>query len=195
MKRVSVFSVCCAAIVAAVLCLPAFGAEYSIDPVHSSALFKVNHLGASNVWGAIPGVTGRITFDASKPEASSVEITIKPERLTTFNQSRDNHLKSPDFFNAKQFPVITFKSRSWKKTGENSFMVTGDFTLRGVTKELSVAVTHVGMGKNRQGKELAGFETQFTIDRTDFGMTYGVAKSGGLGKEVTIIISVESVKQ
>lgn len=180
---------------AALVCGPALGAEYAIDPVHSAALFKVKHLGASYSYGQFPGIDGTISFDPAKPEASSVTVAIKTESVNTFNEMRDRHLKSPDFFNAKEFPEMTFKSTGWKKSGDGAFDVTGDLTINGTTKSITVPVEHVGDGKNQRGQELTGFHAVFTIDRTEFGMAYGVAETGGLGKDVEIIFSVEGIKK
>ena len=174
---------------------PSFAADYKIDPVHSFSLFKVKHMGASYVYGQFTAIAGSIAFDAGNPEASSVEVTIKSESVTTHNAGRDRHISGPDFFNVKEFPVMTFKSSSWKKTGENTYAVTGDFTLLGVTKTITAALEHVGDGTMR-GKEIAGFHAVFSIDRSDFGMQYGIAPDGGgLGKDIEITISVESIKQ
>ncbi len=172
-----------------------FAADYKIDPVHSFALFKVKHMGASYVYGQFTAIAGAIAFDAGNPEASSVEVTIKSESVTTHNAGRDRHISGPDFFNVKEFPVLTFKSSSWKKVGENTYAVTGDFTMLGVTKTVTATVEHVGDGAMR-GKEIAGFHAVFTIDRSDFGMKYGIAPGGGgLGKDIEITISAESIKQ
>lgn len=168
---------------------------YKIDPAHSSAVFKVNHLGASNVYGMMPKVTGSITFDEGDNSKNAIDITIDATSVSTFNNARDKHLSGPDFFNSKQFPAITFKSTSWKKTGDSTYEITGDFTMIGVSKEIKVTAEHIGFGKNRAGKALTGFESTFTIDRTDFKMNYGVAERGGLGKDITITISFEAVKQ
>ncbi len=175
-------------------CAPAFGANFTIDNAHSFALFKVNHLGASYAYGQFSAIAGKISFDAAKPEGNSVEVTIKTESVNTHNEMRDRHLKSPDFFNAKEFPEMTFKSTGWKKTGDKTYDVTGDLTINGKTKSITVPVEHVGDGKNPRGQELTGFHTTFTIDRTEFGMNYGVAESGGLGKNVDVTFSVESIK-
>ncbi len=176
-------------------CGTALGADYTIDAVHSAALFKVKHLGASYSYGQFPGISGSISFDPAKPEASTVKVAIKTESVNTFNEMRDRHLKSPDFFNAKEFPEMTFASTAWKKTGDNTFDVTGDLTINGKTKSITVQVEHVGNGKNQRGQDLTGFHTVFTIDRSEFGMTYGVVDGGGgLGKDVAVTFSVEGIK-
>lgn len=178
-----------------VLASPALADEYKIDPVHSSALFKINHLGASNTYGMMPNVTGTVTFNEDDASKNAITISVDATSVSTFNAGRDKHLSGPDFFNAKQFPAITFKSTSWKKSGDGTYDITGEFTLLGVIKEITVNVEHIGYGKNRTGNELTGFESTFVIDRTDFGMAYGVADEGGIGKDVTITIAIESAKQ
>lgn len=174
---------------------PAFGDEYTIDPNHSNSIFKVNHLGAGNVFGAMPDISGTLSFDADKPENCAVSIVVGSESLTTFNQRRDVHLKSADFFNTKEFAEITFKSTSCEKVAGQTYELNGDFTLLGVTKSIKVQASFMGRGQDQRGTELAGFESTFTIDRTDFGMKYGVADSGGVGKEVTITVALECQKQ
>lgn len=184
------------AVLVAVCCVQTacFASEYKIDPVHSSSLFKVQHMGAGFVYGQFTKVEGSIAFDPADPEASSVNVTIESASLTTHDQGRDRHISGPDFFNVKEFPVITFNSTSWKKMGENTYEVSGDLTLIGVKKAITVTVEHVGTGKNpRTGKELLGFHTVFQIDRSDFGMKYGIVPNGsGLGKDIELILSVEA---
>lgn len=171
-------------------------AEYKLDPAHSFALFNVKHFGASLVYGQFTAVEGTVQFDPDNPDGNAVEVTIKTDSLTTHNERRDRHLHGPDFFNVKEFPVMTFKSESWKKTGEDMYEVAGDLTILGQSKPVTVEVRHVGSGKNPQGVELAGFHSTFVIDRSDFGMNYGIAEDGsGLGKNVEVIISVEGDKQ
>jgi polyisoprenoid-binding protein YceI len=181
--------------VCAGVALAATADDYKIDPGHSSAVFKVNHLGASNVYGMMPNVTGSITFNESDASKNTINISVDATTVSTFHNGRDKHLSGPDFFNAKQFPAITFKSTSWEKAGDGAYDITGAFTMLGVTKTITVKAEHIGFGKNRGGKNLAGFESTFTIDRTDYGMNYGVAEKGGLGKDVTITIAVEGINE
>ncbi len=167
---------------------PAATKTYKIDSVHSSAVFRIKHNNASHFYGRFNDISGTIVYDEANPAGSSVEVTIKADSVMTGNGKRDEHLKSPDFFNAGEFPVLTFKSKGVKKgSGKAEFEVAGDLTIHGVTKPLTVKVAHTGTGKSRDG-EVAGFETVFTIKRTDFGMTYMV---GPLGDDVQITISLE----
>lgn len=173
--------------------LPTWATDWKVDNRHSMAMFRVHHVGAGYIHGSIPDVSGKVSFDPANPAKNSLEVTVKVASLTTFNSRRDNHLKGPDFFDSKQFGSIKFRSDSWKSVGDSLYEVTGTFTMLGVTKTLTIQARHTGFGKN-QGKDVAGFEATFTIDRTDFGMTYGVAAKGGLGKEITITIAIECTK-
>ncbi len=162
-------------------------ASFKVDPVHSMVLFKVRHMGASNFWGRFDAVSGSLVLDEADPSASTLEFEVKVESIDTNNPRRDQHLKSPDFFNAKQFPLIHYKGSSVKKTGEGAYEVSGDLTLHGVTRPLTLKFERVGTGKGPAGP-LAGFETTFTIKRSDFGMSFMLQ---GVSDEVMVITSVE----
>ena len=164
---------------------------YKIDSVHSSVGFSALHLGITNFYGRFNEVAGDVVFDKENPAKSSVNITVQTESLDTHNPKRDQHLKSPDFFNSKQFPAITFKSNKVEGSGD-SFKVTGDFTLHGVTKPITVEFKKLGEGKGMQGEMRAGGETKFTIKRSEYGMNF---MPGGVGDEVTVMLSLEGVKQ
>lgn len=169
--------------------VPRAGAEqFKVDRVHSSVVFRVKHMGVSYFYGRFNDVGGSFAFDDADETKCSFDIEVKTESVDTHNEKRDNHLKSPDFFNAKQYPTIRFKSSAVKKTGDNTFEVSGELTLLGQTKPLTVTVERVGMGKGRGGGSLCGFETTFTIKRSDFGMTYGLE---GVSDEVRLTVSLE----
>jgi polyisoprenoid-binding protein YceI len=163
-------------------------AQYKIDPVHSQVVYKINHLGVSNQWGRFNSVEGSFNTDDGK---ENFQATVKVESLDTGNKKRDDHVKSADFFNAKQFPEITFKSTGVKKTGENAYEVTGDLAIHGVTKSISVPVTKVGEAKTPMG-DRAGLEGSFTLKRSDYGMT---GMQGPVGDEVTLFVNVEGTKE
>src|SRR6185312_4699589 len=101
--------------------------DYKVDPAHTSVVFKINHLGFSSLYGHMTVAEGKFTLDEAKPEKSSVELTLNADTVNTFVQKRDDHLKSPDFFNSKQFPTINFKSTAVKKTGKK-YVIAGDLT-------------------------------------------------------------------
>ncbi|HSI05740.1 MAG: YceI family protein [Myxococcota bacterium] len=165
---------------------------YAIDQVHSALIFKAHHLGAAWVYGMFTELSGSIAYDAANPAASSIELTAKTDSLTTHNSQRDTHLKSPDFFNAKQFPKITFKSKSVTKVDDKTLSVTGDLTLHGVTKAVTAKVTHTGTGKDPTGAQIIGFETSFPVKRSDYGITYWIPQ---IDDEVQLIISLEGNKK
>lgn len=182
---------CALLVVAALLlvALPAAAATYSIDPVHSSVIFKVRHFGTSNFYGVFKGVSGTITYDAENPAASSVEVEIAADSIDTRNEQRDGHAKSPDFLNAAEFPKITFKSTKVEGSAD-TLQVTGKLTLHGVTKDVTTTVEKVGEGKHpRSGQNLIGFETHLTLDRTQYDMGF---MAGPLGEQIDLILSFEA---
>jgi len=163
---------------------------YTIDPMHSSAFFKARHFGASHVYGAFWEVTGTLVYDADDEAASSIEISIATASIDSNNERRDGHIQSPDFLDAKQFPEIRFASSAVKPLGDNQFEITGDLTLHGVTQEITITAVKVGQAAHpRSGEQLIGFETRFTVDRTDFDMEFMV---GPLSAEIEIILSFEA---
>ena len=177
------------------LAATASAAPYEVDPVHSTVLFKIQHLGTSWVYGRFNDFTGAIEVDAAKPEAYSLSFEVKVESIDTANAKRDQHLKSPDFFNAKEFPVIAFKSTKVTASGKDAADVTGDLTLHGVTKPVTAKVVKVGEGKHpKSGAEMAGFEATFVIKRSDFGMSNMVGPAGA-GDEVFLTVAVEAHKK
>lgn len=181
-----------AVILACLSLLPAFGAraqEYAVDPVHSTALFSVQHLGAGYTYGVFNDLSGKLTFNVERYETSTIEMTIKTASVNTFNEARDKHLASADFFDAEKFPEMSFKSTAWKKIAENTFEISGDFTLHGVTKPVTVTAQYTGTGKGRQGETRMGFETSFNIKRSDYGMGGMVP---AVGDEVRITVAVEA---
>lgn len=164
---------------------------FKVDPVHSFVLFSVQHLGVGNSYGRFNDISGTVIFDKDNPSKSSVELSMPVESLDTNFAKRDQSLKSPDYFNAKQFPTLTFKSTKVEGSGD-TLQVSGDLTIHGVTRPLTVDFKKVGEGKGLQGEVRAGGETRFTIKRSDFGMNF---QQGPVGDEVTIILSLEGVKQ
>jgi polyisoprenoid-binding protein YceI len=170
--------------------LTAHADTFKIDPVHSSIVFSIKYL-VSDFYGRFNDVSGQVVFDKADPAKSSVELTIPVESIDTHYAKRDQHLKSPDFFNAKQFPAIVFKSKSIEGSGEN-YKVTGDLNLHGVTKPLTLEIKRGPDGKGPEGEIRGGGETRFTIKRSDFGMNF---MQGALGDEVTVLLTLQGVKQ
>lgn len=162
---------------------------FNIDSVHSTAIFRVQHLGAGNFYGRFNEIEGTIDWDAE--EGPSFDVTIKIESVDSGNESLDKHLKNADFFDAKQFPTMTFKSTNAQKMGDD-WKVMGEMTMHGVTKSIEVDMEFVGRADFGRGDRV-GFETSFTVKRSDFGMNWGVEK-GSLGDATKIIVSLEAIK-
>lgn len=162
---------------------------WNVDPVHSSVVFKVQHGGASWFYGTFNSISGKIGYDASKPENCSFEIEIDPASIDTRSEQRDQHLRGPDFFDCKQYPSMTFKSGKVMKDGE-ALKVEGTLSAHGVEKPVTAMIQMTGSGE-MMGKKIAGFEATFTIKRSDFGIVYGIAQKA-LGDEVHMTIAVEA---
>lgn len=169
---------------------------FVVDKAHSTATFKVRHL-VSNVVGQFRDIDGVVNVDRANPEKSSVEFVIKATSIDTGNENRDKHLRTADFFDVEKFPLITFKSTAVKAKSKNDFEVTGDFTMHGVTKRITLPVTFLGFGKTQRG-EKAGFEIETTIDRKDYGVVWNrTLDEGGvmLGDDVKVSINLEMDKK
>jgi len=166
--------------------------NYKIDPDHSTAIFKAKHLGVSNVYGRFNDVSGMFTMDEKDINKSAVSVSIKVEDIDTHNEKRDAHLKSPDFFNSKVFNMITFEGRQFKESGTDKIQVTGDLTIHGVKKSVTVEMVHIGAGKDPWKGYRSGYEGTFKIKRSDFGMNF---MPEGIGDEITIIIGIEGIRQ
>lgn len=164
---------------------------YEVDDVHSGTFFRVMHAGAGQFWGRINDVSGTFTLaeDASKM-AFAIDVAV--DSVDSGNEKLDAHLKSPDFFNSKEFPKMTFKSTSAKKGANGMYEVSGDFTMHGVTKPVTAMVEVTGQADMGMGAR-GGAEATFTIKRSDFGMNYGVEK-GMIGDSVKVLVNLEGVK-
>jgi polyisoprenoid-binding protein YceI len=163
---------------------------FKIDSVHSSAVYRITHLNTSAHWGIFEEPTG--TFTVGADGSFNADVTIELAKLDSGNAKRDEHLRGPDFFNAKQFPQMTFKSTEGKASGNGAFVVKGNLTIKGTSKAIEVTFKKVGEGKGRNGEVIAGYEADFTIDRLEYGVNY---MPQGLGKDVRIIIALEGAKQ
>ncbi len=169
---------------------------YSIDLSHSEVSFQVRHL-LTKVRGSFDRFEGEIVHDTEDPSASSVRFTIDASSINTANDDRDGHLRSPDFFDTEKFPSITFESTSVTATGEGSYDVTGELTMHGVAREVTLPVTFLGE-MSFGGGTRAGFETSTTIDRKLWGISWNRALDQGgaiLGDEVAVEINLETVRQ
>ena len=163
----------------------------TLDPVHSMAVFRVQHLGAGYFWGRFNELTGTVQWPLDDSAAPKFDVVVEVSKVDTGSAKLDGNLQGPSFFNQAEFPTIAFKSKSAKKTGERRYAVTGDLTLRGVTKQIEVDCTVTGIGKGPTGQKV-GFECAFTVLRADYGMKWGIdAPKGALGNEVKMIIALE----
>ena len=173
--------------------------DWMIDKSHSEADFSVKHMGISTVHGSFRGVSGTIRFEAGNPAAWNVEATIDVNTVDTGVGDRDKHLKSADFFEVEKYPTMTFKSTGVKPEGEG-YLMTGDLTLHGVTKPVTLSVEAPGSEQvGMDGKSVhRGFTATTKVNREDFGLKWnGTLKSGDavIGSEVKIELDIEAVKQ
>jgi polyisoprenoid-binding protein YceI len=167
--------------------------SFAVDGSHSFVVFGVSHLGVSYAYGRFNEISGSFDFDESAPAKSQIKIAIKAASIDTNNEGRDKHLKSPDFFNAEQFPEITFESKKVAHADGPIYKVDGELTLHGVTKPLTVQAELVGKGdRGQRFGYRAGFRTGFKIKRSDFGINY---MPDGIGDEVEVTVSVEGVRK
>lgn len=167
--------------------------KYSFDKAHTQILFFVDHLGFSKSEGEFHDYDGHFMFDRANPEKSSVDVTIKTASIDMDDQKWDDHMKNSDFFNVEKFPTMTFKSTSIKVTGENTANITGDFTLLGITKPVTLHTTFNKADRHPfSGAYVAGFSAHTTIKRSDFGMNYGLPMVGDIAD---IRIEVEGIRE
>lgn len=170
---------------------------YKIDKSHSEAIFQVRHL-VTKVRGRFSDFDGVIQLDEANPERSTVEFTIQATSIDTNEPDRDKHLRSEDFFAVEQFKTIAFKSKRIAKRSAENFDVGGDLTIRGITKEVTLPVTHLGKAKDPWGNDKIGFETELTLNRKDFELKWNAPlETGGflVGDEVKVSLSIQAFGQ
>ena len=188
---------------AAVLCLAAPGlllaAPWEFDPEHTGVNFKVRHLMVSSVRGEFEKVSGKIVYDESDVTKSSADIAIETASINTRVAKRDEHLRSPDFLDVAKYPAITFRSKRVEKAGDGTLKMTGDLTIRGVSKEVVLTVEGPSPEiKDPGGNYRVGGQAATRINRKDFGLVWNKAvETGGVvvGDEVEITIDVEIYKK
>lgn len=169
---------------------------YLIDKAHSTMGFQVRHL-FSKVPGKFDDFSGQIQFDEADPEKSSVQVKINAASIDTANEQRDKDLRSQNFFDAAKYPEISFKSKSVKKTGDQTADITGDLTMHGVTKEVVLKAELLGKGAGMQGKTVSGWEATTALKRSDYGLSWNKAIEGTqiVGDDVQIDLRVEADKK
>lgn len=169
--------------------------QWKIDTFHSEVQFAVKHMMVTTVRGTFREFDATLNFDPENPQNASVEATIQVPSIDTGATDRDNHLRSADFFDAENYPTITFKSTSVEMTGDQVGKLHGDLTIRGTTKPVTLDVSFLGTVKSPiNGVDAAGFEASTSINREEFGLTWNVAlETGGVlvGKDINITLDVQ----
>jgi polyisoprenoid-binding protein YceI len=172
--------------------------SYTIDPSHSQVEFSVKHMMVSTVRGRFKSFSGEIEIDETNPANSKVNVTIDVASIDTGAEGRDAHLKSADFFDVEKYPTVTFASKSVEATGDETYVVTGDLTVHGVTKQIELTVTREGVTTSMRGQKVQAFSSATSFSRKDFGLEWNVAlESGGwlVSDHVKINLDVEVVEK
>ncbi len=171
---------------------------WAIDPTHSEITFKVKHLVISTVTGKFNEFKGSLTQNGETLEGSDIAFSAEIDSISTGVADRDNHLKSDDFFNAAEYPQMIFAGKTFKKTGEDTYQLVGDLTIRDVTKEVELEVTHGGTVVDPYGQTKSGFEIEGTINRKDFNLSWSAITETGsvvVSDEVRLALNVQLVAQ
>jgi len=174
------------------LLAPAASAEdFTIDPIHSSVVFKVGHAGASEFIGRFNQISGELKFDEKNLKECRIKATVKAASVDTNHEQRDNHVRAEDFLHAEVHPDIVFEATGFEKgKGKDTYTVKGKMTLRGVTKEITVTARKIGVGEFPEGVKRIGFSCTFTILRSDYGLPFPV---GAVGDEVELTVAIEGM--
>lgn len=187
-----------AALALSLAAAPVLAADvYTVDKVHSGVNFKVRHLIAKTP-GLFSDFDGSMVIDWNDLERSKIEFVIQTASIDTRNPDRDKHLRSADFFDVENHPTITFVAKGFERVGENGFQVTGDLTMRGVTRTVTLPVTYLGEVTDPRGNVKAGFELETTLNRKEYGIVWNRALDTGgflLGDEVEVEIHLEVAKK
>jgi len=165
---------------------------YSIDAAHTSVLFSIRHMGVARFYGRFNGIDGDYAYDPSDFSTLTVAAKIPTNTIDTNHNGRDRHLKNADFFNAGEFPYLTFETKGAKSLGSDKVELTGTLEMLGVKKPVTFQVEKIGEGKGPRGDDRSGFEARATIRRSDFGMNQMV---GPVGDQVTLTISFEALSK
>lgn len=180
----------------ATLSAPTGTSVWKLDASHANVEFAVRHLMISTVKGKFAGVEGHLHLEGEDVSNARLEVEIDASSIDTGEEKRDNHLRSEDFFEVERYPKLTFESTQVERTGENELRVTGELTIRDVTREVVLDVTEQGMVKDPWGGQRAGYHATTKIDRKDFGLTWNQAlETGGVlvGDEVKITLDAEFI--
>ena len=167
---------------------------YVLDPTHTTLSFVARHAMVTKVRGSFEEFEGTAVIG----ETPSLDVTIKVDSVNTRNADRDNHLRGEDFFDAAKFPTMTFKGQSYEIKGDDGVEITGDFTIKDVTKTITIPFEYQGAAKDPFGNERVGFEGKTTVNRSDFGLTWNAAlETGGfmVSDKITLEFDVSAIKQ
>lgn len=170
---------------------------WTIDPTHSEVQFKVKHLVISTVTGSFSSYDGKIEADGDDFENAKATFNADIDSISTNNEDRDQHLKSDDFFNAEKYPQLKFESTKFENIGDGEYKVTGDLTIRDVTKEIELDVVHGGTVTDQYGQNKAGFEVTGSINRKEFGLTWSAVTEAGnvvVGDKIKLQLNVQFIK-
>ena len=176
----------------------AFAETYDVDQAHSTVSFQVRHLGISKVRGWFAGFDGSIEYDPSNVAATKIKGTIDATTVDTRNEKRDEHLRGEDFFHTEEHPTFTFESTSVEPTGDTTAKVTGNLTMRGVTKPVTLDAEYLGATTDPWGNRKAGFSATGMLNRKDWGIVWNkVLDAGGLtvGDEIQLELEIEGTAQ
>lgn len=171
--------------------------EYQIDPAHSRLGFVARHAMVTKVRGHFPEVSGTLYLDAEDPTRSTAEVVVQMASVNTGQDQRDAHLRSPDFFDVENHPAMTFKSTGAELRGEDTYRMTGDLSIRGVTRPVTLDIEFNGIVRDPFGNDRAGFEARSTISRKDWGLTYNaVLEAGGVlvSDKITLELDIAAVR-
>ena len=167
---------------------------WAIDPMHSEIHFKVKHLLISTVTGSFKSFLGSVNTDGDNFENAEIDFTLDVNSIYTGQEMRDSHLKSAEFFDAAEYPEIKFQSTSFRRTKGDEYVVTGNLTMRGITKPVTIDAEFGGLAKDHHGNTKAGFEVTGIINRKEFGLTYNsLTETGGLalGEDIKLIANIQ----
>ena len=177
---------------------PDLSGDWDLDPAHTRIGFSAKHAMVATVRGAFNEVTGRLHADFDNPELSTAEVSLKVASVDTRNEDRDNHLRSADFFDAEKWPEIVFRSTRIEEVGDNALVVSGDLTIRDVTKSITIPIEFTGAQVDAFGALRAGFEGTRRIDRREFGLEWNMALDQGgwlVSEKITLEFELSAVKR
>lgn len=196
MKSIKKCMLLCVISLVSLMAVPVFAEDYVVDTegMHAFVQFRVKHLGYSWLYGRFDDFSGKFTYDAKNPEKNSATVTIEVASVNTNHAERNKHIRGTDFLDVEKYPEAKFVSTHYEKTGESTGDLTGNLTLHGKTNPVTIAVTHIGGGKDPWGGYRNGFEGRATIEPADFGIPMA-EKLGPVSAKVELILSVEGVRQ